>query len=219
MMADTVRILLVDDQRLMREGLRTLLELEPGLHVVGEANQGREALDLYTRLQPDVVLMDIRMPVMDGVEATRQLVGHWPTCRVIILTTFDDDEYVFEGLRAGALGYLLKDVSIQELAEAVRTVMAGGVLIEPSVARKVVAEFARMTNSSPRAAVELDESLSQRETDILRLLSQGLTNREIAQRLYLAEGTVKNYVTTILAKINARDRTQAALRARELGLL
>jgi DNA-binding NarL/FixJ family response regulator len=156
---------------------------------------------------------------MDGVEATRQLLRHWPTCRVIILTTFDDDEYVFEGLRAGALGYLLKDVSIQELAEAIRTVMAGGVLIEPSVARKVVAEFARMTHSSPRVTVELDEPLSERESDILRLLSQGLTNREIAQRLYLAEGTVKNYVTTILAKIGARDRTQAALRARELGLL
>ena len=218
-MTDAVRILLVDDQRLIREGLRTLLEMEPGLHVAGEANQGQEALELYARLQPDVVLMDVRMPIMDGVEATRQLMSRWPTCRVIILTTFDDDEYVFDGLRAGALGYLLKDVSIQELAEAIRTVMGGGVLIEPSVARKVVAEFARMTSSSPKAASNLDEPLSEREIDILRLLSQGLTNREIAQQLYLAEGTVKNYVTNILAKIGARDRTQAALRARELGLL
>ena len=218
-MTDAVRILLVDDQRLMREGLRTLLEMEPGLHVAGEASQGQEALELYARLQPDVVLMDVRMPIMDGVEATRQLMSRWPTCRVIILTTFDDDEYVFDGLRAGALGYLLKDVSIQELAEAIRTVMGGGALIEPSVARKVVAEFARMTSSSPKAASNLDEPLSEREIDILRLLSQGLTNREIAQRLYLAEGTVKNYVTNILAKIGARDRTQAALRARELGLL
>ena len=218
-MTDAVRILLVDDQRLMREGLHTLLEMEPGLHVAGEASQGQEALELYARLRPDVVLMDVRMPIMDGVEATRQLMSRWPTCRVIILTTFDDDEYVFDGLRAGALGYLLKDVSIQELAEAIRTVMGGGVLIEPSVARKVVAEFARMTSSSPKAASNLDEPLSEREIDILRLLSQGLTNREIAQRLYLAEGTVKNYVTNILAKIGARDRTQAALRARELGLL
>jgi len=218
-MTDAVRILLVDDQRLMREGLHTLLEMEPGLHVAGEASQGQEALELYARLQPDVVLMDVRMPIMDGVEATRQLMSRWPTCRVIILTTFDDDEYVFDGLRAGALGYLLKDVSIQELAEAIRTVMGGGALIEPSVARKVVAEFARMTSSSPKAASNLDEPLSEREIDILRLLSQGLTNREIAQRLYLAEGTVKNYVTNILAKIGARDRTQAALRARELGLL
>ena len=218
-MADPVTILLVDDQRLMREGLRTLLELESGLRVVGEASQGQEALDQYASLQPDVVLMDVRMPVMDGVESTRQLMSQWPRCRVIILTTFDDDEYVFEGLRAGALGYLLKDVSIQELADAIRTVMAGGVLIEPSVARKVVAEFARMTSSAPTTRFGLDEPLSEREIDILRLLAQGLTNREIAQRLFLAEGTVKNYVTNILSKIGVRDRTQAALRARELGLL
>jgi len=218
-MADPVAILLVDDQRLMREGLRTLLELELGIRVVGEASQGQEALDQYASLQPDVVLMDVRMPVMDGVESTRQLMSRWPRCRVIILTTFDDDEYVFEGLRAGALGYLLKDVSIQELADAIRTVMAGGVLIEPSVARKVVAEFARMTSSAPRTLSSLDEPLSEREVDILRLLAQGLTNREIAQRLYLAEGTVKNYVTNILSKIGVRDRTQAALRARDLGLL
>ena len=217
-MADAVTILLVDDQRLMREGLRTLLELEPGLRVVGEASQGQEALEQYASLQPDVVLMDVRMPVMDGVESTRQLMNQWPRCRVIILTTFDDDEYVFEGLRAGALGYLLKDVSIQELADAIRTVMAGGVLIEPSVARKVVAEFARMTSSAPTPRFGLDEPLSEREIDILRLLAQGLTNREIAQRLFLAEGTVKNYVTNILSKIGVRDRTQAALRARELGL-
>ncbi len=218
-MADPVTILLVDDQQLMREGLRTLLELESGLRVVGEASQGQEALDQYASLQPDVVLMDVRMPVMDGVESTRQLMSQWPRCRVIILTTFDDDEYVFEGLRAGALGYLLKDVSIQELADAICTVMAGGVLIEPSVARKVVAEFARMTSSAPTTRSGLDEPLSEREIDILRLLAQGLTNREIAQRLFLAEGTVKNYVTNILSKIGVRDRTQAALRARELGLL
>jgi DNA-binding NarL/FixJ family response regulator len=218
-MADEVRLLLVDDQRLMREGLRTLLELEPGLTVAGEAGNGQEALDAYARLLPDVVLMDVRMPVLDGVEATRRLRQRWPAARVIILTTFDDDEYVFEGLRAGALGYLLKDVSIHELAEAIHTVMAGGVLIEPSVARKVVAEFARMAVPAPVDPQSLDEPLSERELEILRLLAQGLTNREIANRLYLAEGTVKNYVTNILGKIGARDRTQAALRARELGLL
>ncbi len=143
-MTEPIRLLLVDDQRLMREGLHTLLEMEPGIEVAGEAANGQEALDAYARLQPDVVLMDVRMPVMDGVEATRRLRQRWPAVRVIILTTFDDDEYVFEGLRAGALGYLLKDVSMRELAEAIHTVMAGGVLIEPSVARKVVAEFARM---------------------------------------------------------------------------
>ncbi len=218
-MTDLVRLLLVDDQRLMRDGLRTLLEMEPGLQVVGEASNGQEGLDAYAALLPDVVLMDVRMPVLDGVEATRRLRARWPAARVIILTTFDDDEYVFEGLRAGALGYLLKDVSIQELADAIHTVMAGGVLIEPSVARKVVAEFARMTAPAPRPSQSLDEPLSERELEILRLLAQGMTNREIAQRLYLAEGTVKNYVTNILGKIGARDRTQAALRAQELALL
>ena len=218
-MAEPVRLLLIDDQRLMRDGLRTLLEMESEMAVVGEASNGQEALDQYAALRPDVALMDVRMPVMDGVEATRRLRARWPDARVIILTTFDDDEYVFEGLRAGALGYLLKDVSIQELTEAIHTVMAGGVLIEPSVARKVVAEFARMTPQSPAAASELVEALSDREIEILKLLAEGLTNREIAARLYLAEGTVKNYVTNILGKIGARDRTQAALRARELGLL
>ena len=217
-MAEAVRVLLVDDQRLMREGLRTLLELEPGLVVAGEAGNGAEALARYAELRPDVVLMDVRMPVLDGVEATRRLCAEFPGARVIILTTFDDDEYVFEGLRAGALGYLLKDVSIQELAEAIRTVMAGGVLIQPSVARKVVAEFARLRPTAP-SQTGLAEALSEREVEILRLLAGGLTNREIAERLFLAEGTVKNYVTNILGKIGARDRTQAALRGRELGLL
>lgn len=217
-MAEAVRVLLVDDQRLMREGLRTLLELEPGLVVAGEAGDGAEALARYAELRPDVVLMDVRMPVLDGVEATRRLRAAFPGARVIILTTFDDDEYVFEGLRAGALGYLLKDVSIQELAEAIRTVMAGGVLIQPSVARKVVAEFARLHPTAP-SHTGLAEALSEREVEILRLLAGGLTNREIAERLFLAEGTVKNYVTNILGKIGARDRTQAALRGRELGLL
>ncbi|MFZ2362679.1 MAG: response regulator transcription factor [Anaerolineae bacterium] len=218
-MTEPIRLLLVDDQRLMREGLHTLLDMEPGLQVVGEAANGQEALNAYAASTPDVVLMDVRMPVMDGVEATRQLRARWPAARVIILTTFDDDEYVFEGLRAGAAGYLLKDVSIQELAEAIHAVMAGGVLIEPSVARKVVAEFARMATPAARPAQDLDEPLSEREVEILRLLAQGMTNREIAQRLYLAEGTVKNYVTNILGKIGARDRTQAALRAHEMGLL
>ena len=143
-MPDPIRILLVDDQRLMREGLRILLELEPDLKIVGEATDGQSALEAYAELKPDVVLMDVRMPGMDGVEATWRLHERWPEARVIILTTFDDDEYVFEGLRAGARGYLLKDVSGHDLADAVRTVAAGGALIEPSVARKVVAEFARM---------------------------------------------------------------------------
>jgi len=218
-MADPIRILLVDDQRLMREGLRILLELESDLKVVGESENGEAALEAYATLKPDVVLMDVRMPGMDGVEATWRLHERWPKARVIILTTFDDDEYVFEGLRAGAQGYLLKDVSGHDLAEAVRTVAAGGALIEPSVARKVVAEFARLSPPARPAEAGLAERLSDREEEILQLMARGLSNREIATRLSLAEGTVKNYVTNILQKLGARDRTQAALRARELGLL
>ncbi|HLF88431.1 MAG TPA: response regulator transcription factor [Anaerolineales bacterium] len=234
-----IRLLLVDDQRLMRDGLRTLLELEDDFDVVGEAENGQVALEAYENLKPDVVLMDIRMPVMDGVEAIRHLRARWTEAKVIILTTFDDDSYVFEGLRIGALGYLLKDVSGDELADAIRTVAGGGALIDPSVTRKVVAEFARLTNpgrgtvpppggggsassnvQSPRTGTSpLIEPLSDREVEILQLLAEGLTNREIAQQLFLAEGTVKNYVSSILGKIDARDRTQAALRARELGLL
>ena len=218
-MANQIRILLVDDQRLMREGLRILLELEPDLEIAGEATNGQEALDAYAEIEPDVVLMDVRMPGMDGVEATWRLRERWPSALVIILTTFDDDEYVFEGLRAGARGYLLKDVSGHDLADAVRTVAAGGALIEPSVARRVVAEFARMAPPARQPDDGLAEPFSEREREILRLVAQGLTNREIADRLSLAQGTVKNYVTTILQKLGARDRTQAALRARELGIL
>jgi DNA-binding NarL/FixJ family response regulator len=214
-----IRLLLVDDQRLMRDGLRILLELESDFEVIGEAEDGVQALEAYRQLSPDVVLMDIRMPEMDGVEATRRLRETDPNSKVIILTTFDDNEYVFEGLRAGALGYLLKDVSGDELADAIRKVAAGGSMIEPSVARKVVAEFARLAPATPEAKEDLIEPLSEREIEIIKLVSQGLTNREIANKLFLAEGTVKNYVTSILQKIDARDRTQAAIRARELGLL
>jgi DNA-binding NarL/FixJ family response regulator len=219
MMTEMIRLLLVDDQRLMRDGLRILLELESDFEVIGEAEDGAQALESYQQFSPDVVLMDIRMPVMDGVEATRRLRESDPNSKVIILTTFDDNEYIFEGLRAGALGYLLKDVSGDELADAIRKVAAGGSMIEPSVARKVVAEFARLAPATPQAVEDLIEPLSEREIEILKLVSQGLTNKEIAARLYLAEGTVKNYVTSILQKIGVRDRTQAAIRARELGLL
>ncbi|NOZ71903.1 MAG: response regulator transcription factor [Chloroflexi bacterium] len=218
-MAKRIRLLLVDDQQLMLEGLRTLLELEEDMEVVGVAENGSEALRQYEQTLPDVVLMDVRMPVMDGVEATRQLRTRWPEAQIIILTTFDNDEYVFEGLRAGAQGYLLKAVSGAELAEAIRTVAAGGALIDPSVTRKVVAEFARLARREPVDHPRLLEELSERELEVLRLLAEGLTNREIARRLFLAEGTVKNYVSNILGKIGARDRTQAALRAQELGLL
>ena len=220
-MADNnpIRLLLVDDQRLLREGMRILLELEPDLDVVGEAVNGVEALTRYAELRPDVVLMDVKMPEMDGVAATRQLLISHPQAKVIILTTFDDDEYVFEGIRAGALGYLLKALSGAELADAIRTVAAGGALIEPSVARKVMAEFARTSHPSAQSAQKLIEPLSEREIDVLRLLANGLSNREIAGQLFLAEGTGKNYVSSAMQKLSVRDRTQAALRAKELGLL
>jgi DNA-binding NarL/FixJ family response regulator len=218
-MTDNITLLIVDDQRLMREGLRTLLELEHGFEIVGEAASGQDAIDAYSQLNPDVVLMDIRMPGMDGVEATRRLCASWPGARVIILTTFDDDANVFEGLRAGAVGYLLKDLSGQELANAVRTVYKGGALIEPTVAKRVVAEFARLHPPARSIDQGLAEPLSERELDVLKLISAGLSNREIGNKLGLSEGTVKNYVTSVLQKIGVRDRTQAALRGRELGLI
>lgn len=218
-MADKITILLVDDQRLMRDGLRTLLELEDDFVVVGEAANGEEALARYAEHLPTIVLMDVRMPGMDGVEATRRLHTQWPNVKVIILTTFDEDEYVFEGLRAGALGYLLKAVSSDELAAAIRHVAAGQALIDPAVTRKVVDVFARLAPPTRPLNAGLAEPLSERELAILALVANGLSNREIAERLYLAEGTVKNYVTSLLGKIGARDRTQAALRGRELGLL
>ncbi len=218
-MPDKITVLLVDDQQLMRDGLRTLLELEEDMAVVGEAGNGEEALSCYAQLQPTIVLMDVRMPGMDGVEATRRLHAQWPQVKVIILTTFDEDEYIFEGLRAGALGYLLKAVSSAELATAIRKVAAGQALIDPAVTRKLVTEFARLAPPQRPLNAGLAEPLSEREVAILRLVAQGLTNREIADRIHLAEGTVKNYVTSLLGKIGVRDRTQAALRGRELGLL
>lgn len=214
-----IRVLLADDQRLMREGLRTLLELEPDIAVVGEAGDGAEAVARVAELAPDVVLMDVRMPVMDGIEATRRLVAARPAARVVILTTFDEDEAAFEGLRAGAVGYLLKAASGAELAAAVRTAFAGGAVVDPGILRRVVGQFARLAPPSRAPGAGLPEPLSEREVAILRLVGLGLGNRDIAARLGLAEGTVKNHVTAILQKLGARDRTQAALRAREMGLV
>ncbi|MBN2548536.1 MAG: response regulator transcription factor [Anaerolineales bacterium] len=221
---DPIRLLLVDDQQLLRQGLRMLLEMEPGLQVAGEASDGQEALEAYSRLQPDVVLMDIRMPVLDGVEATRMMRQRWPSSKIIILTTFDDDVYVFEGLRAGALGYLLKDVSIQELTQAIRTVNSGGALIEPSITRKVLAEFARLAPGARVGTIDnlsdgAIEELSERELEVLRLVARGLTNRQIAEQLYLAEGTVKNYISAIFQKLGVQDRLQAVLAAQQHGLI
>ena len=215
-----IRVLLADDQQLMREGLRVLLDLTPDIRVVGEAGDGAEAVERAQALRPEVVLMDVRMPGLDGVAATRHLHEACPEVKVIILTTFDDDDYVFEGLRAGAVGYLLKDVPSEQLAEAIRAAARGEAFIQPSVARKVVAEFARLTEREHRRREQpLVEPLSERELEVLAFLAEGLSNREIGERLFIAEGTVKNHVSNILSKLGVRDRTQAVLRAQELGLL
>ncbi|MCJ7707819.1 MAG: response regulator transcription factor [Anaerolineales bacterium] len=214
-----IRVLLVDDQPLFREGVHTLLSLQPDLEVVGEAGNGEEALRLAARLRPDVILMDLQMPVLDGVEATRRLRLTQPDCRVIALTTFDDDEYVFEGLRAGAIGYLLKDTPSVKLLEAIRAAARGESFLQPSIAAKVVAEFSRLADQAPPRPQPLAEPLSERENDILRLVVTGASNKEIAAVLVITEGTVKNHLTNILAKLGVRDRTRAALKAKELGLV
>ena len=214
-----IRILLVDDQPLFREGLRTLLSVHSDFEVVGEAGNRAEALKLARSLLPSVVLMDLQMPVLDGVAATRRLKAEQPQCRVIVLTTFDDDEMVFDGLRAGALGYLLKDAPSEKLSEAIRLAARGESFLQPSVAAKVVAEFARLTSKPAMHSKVLVEPLSDRELEILRLIADGASNREIAGTLFLAEGTVKNHVTNILGKLGVRDRTQAALKARDTGLI
>ena len=211
-----IRILIAEDQTLMRQGLKTILDLEEGFEVVGEASDGQAAIERALALRPDVVLMDVQMPRMNGVEATNQIAAALPTTRVIILTTFDYDEYVFDGIKAGARGYLLKDTPAEELLAAIRRVHAGESIIQPSVAARMIAEFTRRR----RVAQEPEyEPLSERERDVLRLLADGLSNREIASRLILAEGTVKNHVSTILEKLHAANRTQAARVAREQGLI
>ncbi|ROP34897.1 response regulator [Saccharothrix texasensis] len=212
-----VRVLIVDDQALFREALATLLEVQPEIEVVGEAGDGERAVRLCAELRPDVVLMDLRMPVLDGIAATDRLRVEQPGVRVLALTTFDDDADVFAALRAGALGYLLKDVSSARLVEALVAARRGESVLQPSVAAKLVARVARLPQeAAPPGRPPVP--LSDRELDVVRLLAEGRSNREIARALFLAEGTVKNLVTGVLAKLQVRDRTQAALRARELGL-
>jgi DNA-binding NarL/FixJ family response regulator len=215
-----VRVLLVDDQALFREALATLLATRPEIDVVGEAGDGAEALRRAADLRPDVVLMDLRMPVLDGVAATRRLRAEHPGVGIIALTTFDDDEDVFAAVRAGAVGYLLKDVSSDRLVEAVLAAARGESVLQPSVAAKLVARLAQLPEDQPAPRPQpLVVPLSDRELDVLRLLADGRSNREIAAALFLAEGTVKNHVTNVLGKLGARDRTQAALRARDLGCI
>jgi DNA-binding NarL/FixJ family response regulator len=215
----SVRVLVVDDQQLVREGLKTLLEFEEGIEIVGEAADGAGGIAAFLSSSPDVVLMDIRMPGMDGVEATKRIRALDPEARILILTTFDEDRLVFEAVRSGARGYLLKDISGAALAAAVRDVASGGAALGPDVALKVMDAYARLAGRADAAGSLPAEPLSSRERSVLALVAKGLSNKEIASRLFLAEGTVKNHVSAILTKIDARDRTQAAIRARDLGLL
>jgi DNA-binding NarL/FixJ family response regulator len=213
-----IRVVIADDQALLRGGFRMILESQKDIEVVGEAADGREALEQARALEPDVVLMDIRMPELDGLEATRQLVRADDAPRVLILTTFDLDEYVYEAMKAGASGFLLKEVRPEQLADAVRVVAAGETLVSPAITRRLVEEFVRRRppgSGTPPAVSELTE----RELQVLKLVAQGLSNGEIAAELFLSEATVKTHVTHVLAKLGLRDRVQAVVLAYESGLV
>ncbi len=214
----SVRVVIADDQGMVRSGFTTLLNSEPDIEVVGEAVNGQEAITRAIQLRPDVILMDVRMPVLDGLQATRQITAMDGAPRVLVLTTFDLDDYVYQALRWGASGFLLKDASARELAEAVRVVAAGDALLSPSVTRRLIVEFARM--GAPRGPSRKTlQDLTERETEVLALVAQGLSNAEIAGRLVVAEQTVKTHVSRILMKLGLRDRTQAVVLAYESGLI
>lgn len=232
----TVSVLVVDDQRLMRDGIASLLEMQDAIAVVGTASNGQEAIEKAISLRPDVILMDVRMPVMDGVVATGQIRRELPSCRILMLTTFDDEAYIIDALRAGASGYLLKDLPAPDLASAVQAVYKGIYQLDPQVASKVIASLSRQqtldsTNqslpvSSTSSAMSDAGTLSPRpadltgrEVEVLRLIAKGATNREIAEQLVISEGTVKNHISNILSRLGLRDRTQAAIYARENGWL
>ena len=217
----TIRVLLVDDQELVRTGFRMILADEDGIEVVGEAANGREAVDSAARLRPDVIVMDIRMPVMDGVEATKRLVGDDAGSgpRVLVLTTFDGDEHVLEALRAGASGFLLKDVAPTDFVRAIRVVAAGDALIAPSVTRRLLDRFARLSIPADERYADALRQLTPREHEVLKLVAQGLSNGEIAERLTLAEPTVKTHVSHLLMKLDLRDRAQLVVLAYEVGIV
>ncbi|MFE0105705.1 response regulator [Streptomyces sp. NPDC059009] len=219
----TIRVLIADDQMMVREGFSVLLNAMPDIEVVGEAVNGREAVERVRELAPDVVLMDIRMPELNGIEATREIVATADDhAKVLVLTTFDLDEYVYQALRAGASGFLLKDASARQLADGVRVVASGEALLAPSVTRRLITEFSKLAET-PRLSVAASQEaygeLTERETEVLVLIAQGLSNAEIAERLVVAESTIKTHVSRILVKLGLRDRTQAAVFAYEARLV
>ncbi len=211
-----IRVLVVDDEELVRTGLTMILDAEEDVRVVGSAGDGSEAVRAVERLTPDVVLMDVRMPRMDGLEATRQLVAGPSSCRVVLLTTFDLDEHVYDALAAGASGFLLKDAPATQLVQAIRAAAAGDALLAPSVTRRLIAQF---TSSRPRAQLAVPGDLTARETEVWRLLAEGLSNAEIGGRLFIGDATVKTHVARLLAKLGARDRVQAVVLAYRCGLV
>jgi DNA-binding NarL/FixJ family response regulator len=213
-----IRVLVADDQTLVRAGFRAILEVQDDLEVVGEAEDGDEAVALARELRPDVVLMDIRMPGVDGIEATRRLLRDGDAPRILMLTTFDLDEYVYEAMKAGASGFLLKDAPRDQLVGAVRTVAAGNALLAPALVRRLIEDFVRRPAPGARPPAELDD-LTEREREVLTLIARGLANAEIAARLFLSEATVRTHVTHILAKLGLRDRVQAVVLAYETGLV
>jgi DNA-binding NarL/FixJ family response regulator len=212
-----IRVLIADDQALVRTGFRVILDAESDLEVVGEAGDGRETVELVQQKRPDVVLMDIRMPNLDGIEATRRVIPLPQAPRVLMLTTFDLDEYVYEALRAGASGFLLKDAGADELLHAVRVVAAGEALLSPSITRRLIADYARRPPASEQPAALAE--LTPRELEVLRLLARGLSNGEIARELVLGEATVKTHVARVFQKLHLHDRAQAVVLAYETGLI
>ena len=212
-----IRVFLVDDQTLVRQGVRSLLSLATGIEVVAEASDGQQAIEIIPEVRPDVVLMDMRMPVKSGLEAVQELSAAGRLPPTIILTTFDDDELVLAGIRAGAKGYLLKDVSLEQLVEAIQVVSKGGSLVQPAVTQRLLSGLEHMRNEF--VSLDRPDPLTDRETEILRLMASGFSNKEIANSLGVAEGTIKNHVSNILSKLGVRDRTRAVLKAFELQLV
>ena len=215
-----IKVAIIDDQKILTEGLKMILSADPIIEVIGTGENGKEALSICKTYLPDVILMDIQMPVMNGVDSTRQIKEKYPSVKIIVLTTFDDDKYIFEAIKHGASGYLLKDTPPNKIAEAIKTVESGGALIQPDVAMKVLDQFSKLAKEDGQSTVSENDvfsSLTSREKDITILVGEGLNNAEIADRLFLSEGTIKNNLTKILDKLELRDRTQLAILAVKHG--